>query len=115
MRNLIKFWLPRRLFERIKCLIGRDGISNGGNLQEQQAHEQQLPVQSHTTQGTSSSAPPLPSTAMAAPSYSQHSSITGPEFMKDDIMEANNQHAVAVAKHHEYMRHALEMVSLNLP
>lgn len=126
IRRLTELSFPRWVLKGIKCLIQRDSKPNGGDLQEQ---EQRLPVTSHPAPDTSASAPAVPISMLSPPTMfdpllvpqlpsssapsPQLPPVAVPSGFQDEIMEGNVFNPVPVlTKHHEFMRHALEMVSI---
>ena len=123
IRRVAELSFPRWVLKSIKCLIQHDGKPNGGYLQEQE----QLPVTSHPAPVPAPAVPvsTLPSPAMfdplllppqlasSPPSPSQLSPVAIPLGCQSESMEGNVSNPVPVlTKHHEFMRHALEMVSI---
>lgn len=108
-------------------------MGSGGNLQEQEEQEQEqelgqrLPVTPHSgSPYTTASAPAVPVSVLPPPamfdpllrsqlppSPAQLSLVTLPLGPQDVTMEGNVSNPVPVlTKHHEFMRHALEMVGI---
>jgi len=131
IRRVAELSFPRWVLKGIKCLIQRDSKPNGGDLQEEQEQEQKqeqrLPVTSHSAPVSDPAAlvstlpppamfdplltPQLPSSS--PPSPQQLPPVAIPLGFQDEIMEGNASNPIPVlTKHHEFMRHALEMVSI---
>ncbi|KAF8425705.1 cytidine deaminase-like protein [Tirmania nivea] len=118
IRRVAELSFPRRVLKDIKCLIQRDSKPNGGDLQGQ---EQRLPVTSHPAPVLTPTAPvsTLPPPAMLDPPFfsppSPQSPVAIPLGFQDETMEGNVSNPVpTLTKHHEFMRHALEMAEIAL-